>query len=196
MNLSASCGLSTWSMASWTVGISGLPDVRANVSQGTRSLRAVTLTCSSRPTSGPGVLSMAHQIPVIEVDHGINPWRLMEGGIERSDLGGQVPDRSDIVAIKQARPGSMHEHVYRLEQAHPPARLEHPVKLAQRQRFVFDVNQHRPGSDHIDRCVRHGGQAIGAGQHELAAVELSFGADCCAAVVKQVLGNVGKDHVP
>ena len=56
------------------------------------------------------------------------------------------------------------------------------------------VDQHRPGGDGIDRDVRHAGQAVGGGQHEAAPAEQPFGVGGLAAVIKQVLGDVGEDH--
>jgi hypothetical protein len=138
----------------------------------------------------PGLLGVAHQVAVVEVHHGIVVR--LDGLVQRLDLRDQRLDRADVVAEEPA--GIAHQDVDRLEHADAPARPEHPVELSQRGRLVFHVDKDGPGGDHIDRGVRHPGQRIGRGQQEPGPAKQTLRLRRRAAVIEQVLRDVGEDH--
>ena len=74
-------------------------------------------------------------------------------------------------------------------------RPQYPVELPQGRRLVLDVDQHRPGGDDVCRLVRHAGQGIGGGQDEPAPVKQPLGGCGLPAVIKQVLRDIGEDHL-
>src|SRR6266576_166343 len=140
----------------------------------------------------PGPLGVPDQVTLVEINHGIGAGRL-DGLIERFELGRQRLNRGDVVAEEPAR--IAHQHVDRLEHADPPAGSEHAVERPQRLRLVLHIDQDRPGGDHVNGGVGDAVQRIGRGQDEAAPVKQSLRDGGRTAVIEQVLGDVGEDHV-
>src|SRR4029450_2564637 len=73
--------------------------------------------------------------------------------------------------------------------------LQDAVELVEGTLLVLDVNHDRAGRHDVDRLVSNRSEALGAGKHELAAVERPELAGQLSADIQELLRHVGEDHL-
>src|ERR1700728_1931775 len=148
-----SSGVSTWPMASASGGISGLPDMRRNRSQGTGFVADLTPTRSSRSTvPNPASTAWPTRSRSSKSSMGSAPGGWMES-YRAFTLAAR--DLTGVTSYPPNSSGSDGDISTLLGQADPAAGSQHAVELPQRRRLVGDVDQHRPGGDRVDRGIIH-----------------------------------------
>ena len=166
-------------MASFSVGLNGLPDDFKSVSQRQPARLIVRIErlglldrCLEVQVNliEPGPLGKGEQIPFVKVQQGtarglVNPLE------DRPYLAGGLLDRGDIVAQKLVGRLRVTEAVDWFKDGEPTAWLEDAVQLVKGLLLRLHVDQDGTGRDYIHRASGNGGQILSRGADEPAALK-------------------------